>query len=220
MILGMSTATFTLVHVLLSLAGIASGFVVLAGLLTGKRRDRSTALFLATTALTSVTGFGFPFDHLLPSHAIGILSLLVLAVAIAARYSFHLAGAWRRTYVITAAIALYLNIFVLVVQLFLKVPALKDLAPTQKEPPFSDQPDDRLQVDGPIPSCGAGGPDGFVASAAREPDPDVGSYREGRARAAPSATGLGSSQAAPTIARSGSRGPARGQHCPRHLVQT
>ena len=136
MILGMSTATFTLVHVLLSLAGIASGFVVLAGLLTGKRRDRSTALFLATTALTSLTGFGFPFDHLLPSHKVGIISLLVLAVTIPARYLFHMQGLWRAVYVIGSGLALYFNVFVLVVQSFMKVPALKALAPTQQEPPF------------------------------------------------------------------------------------
>jgi hypothetical protein len=136
MIWGLSTSTFTLVHVLLSLAGIFAGLVVMFGLVAGRRLNGWTVVFLVTTVATSVTGFGFPFDHLLPSHKVGILSLLVLPVAIAARYSFHLAGAWRRTYVIAAAIALYLNIFVLVVQLFLKVPALKALAPTQKEPPF------------------------------------------------------------------------------------
>src|SRR5947209_19760457 len=100
MILGMKTSTFTLVHVLLSLVGIGSGFVVLFGLLTGKRLDGWTALFLATTVATSVTGFGFPFDHLLPSHKVGILSLVLLAIAILARYAFHLSGAWRVIYVI------------------------------------------------------------------------------------------------------------------------
>src|SRR5207245_4727097 len=95
-----------------------------------------TALFLATTVATSVTGFAFPFDHLLPSHKVGIISLVVLAVAILARYAFHLAGAWRRIYVITAIAALYLNVFVGVVQSFLKVPALHALAPKQTEPPF------------------------------------------------------------------------------------
>jgi hypothetical protein len=89
-----------------------------------------------TTVATSVTGFGFPFTHLSPAHKVGILSLLVLAIAIVARYALHLAGAWRRTYVVCAAMALYVNVFVLVVQLFEKVPALKALAPTQKEPPF------------------------------------------------------------------------------------
>src|SRR6202795_4236416 len=136
MIWGLSTPTFTLVHVVLSLMGIFAGLVAMLGLVAGKRLEGWTVVFLATTVATSVTGFGFPFDHLLPSHKVGILSLLVLPVAIAARYAFHLAGGWRRTYVMTAAAALYLNIFVLVVQLFLKVPALKDLAPTQKEPPF------------------------------------------------------------------------------------
>jgi hypothetical protein len=136
MIWGLSTSTFTLVHVVVSLVGIFAGLVAMFGLVGGKRFDGWTAVFLATTVATSVTGFGFPFDHLLPSHKVGIVSLLVLPVAIAARYAFHLAGAWRRIYVITAAVALYLNIFVLVVQLFLKVPALHALAPTQKELPF------------------------------------------------------------------------------------
>jgi hypothetical protein len=136
MIFGMSTETYTLVHVLISLAGIGSGFVVMFGLLTGKRLDAWTALFLTTTVATSVTGFGFPFDHLLPSHKVGIISLVVLAVAILARYAFHLAGVWRRVYVVCAAVALYLNVFVGVIQAFLKVPALKAMAPTQKEPPF------------------------------------------------------------------------------------
>src|SRR6266700_7169596 len=136
MIVGMTTSTFTLVHVLISLVGIASGLVVVFGLLTGKRLDGWTALFLATTVATSVTGFGFPFDHLLPSHKVGIISLALLAIAILARYAFHLAGAWRRIYVITAIAALYLNVFVGVVQSFLKVPALHALAPKQTEPPF------------------------------------------------------------------------------------
>jgi hypothetical protein len=135
MILGMTTSTFTLVHVLISLVGIASGLVVVF-MLTGKRLDAWTALFLATTVATSVTGFAFPFDHLLPSHKVGIISLAVLAVAILARYAFHLSGAWRRIYVITAIAALYFNVFVGVVQSFLKVPALHSLAPKQTEPPF------------------------------------------------------------------------------------
>ncbi|MFZ0198560.1 MAG: hypothetical protein WB523_20150 [Candidatus Sulfotelmatobacter sp.] len=136
MILGMSTALYTFLHVLISLAGIGSGFIVMVGLLTKKRLDNWTAVFLTTTALTSITGFGFPFEHLLPSHILGILSLVMLAVAIPARYVFHLAGAWRRIYVVSAAFELYFNVFVAVVQAFLKVPALKALAPTQKEPPF------------------------------------------------------------------------------------
>jgi hypothetical protein len=138
MILGMSTATYTLIHVLISLIAIASGFVVMYGLVRGKRLDRMTALFLTTTVLTSVTGFGFPIgDHLSPANKLGIISLVVLAIAVVARYPLHLAGGWRRTYVISAAMALYLNSFVLVVQSFEKVPVLKALAPTQKEPPFA-----------------------------------------------------------------------------------
>ena len=136
MILGMSTATYTFLHVLISLVGIVSGLIVMYGFLTGKRLDRLTAVFLTTTVLTSVTGFGFPFEHLLPSHKVGIISLVILAVAIPARYVFHLAGKWRAVHLVGAATALYLNVFVLVVQSFLKVPALKALAPTQKEPPF------------------------------------------------------------------------------------
>ena len=135
-ILGMSTATYTLLHVLISLVGIGSGLIVMFGFLTGKRLDGLTAVFLSTTALTSISGFGFPVEHLLPSHIVGIISLAVLAVAIPARYVYHLAGAWRWIYVVGAALALYLNVFVLVAQLFMKVPALKALAPTQKEPPF------------------------------------------------------------------------------------
>jgi hypothetical protein len=134
MILGMTPLTF--VHVVLSLIGIFSGFVVVFGMLTGEKLDGWTALFLATTVLTSVTGFFFSFHKLLPSHVFGVISLLVLPVAMYARYSRQLAGGWRRTYVITAMIALYLNVFVLVAQLFMKVPALKAMAPTQSEPPF------------------------------------------------------------------------------------
>jgi hypothetical protein len=124
------------VHVVLSLVGIFSGFVVMAGLLTSKRLDGWTALFLASTVATSVTGFGFPFNHLLPSHVVGVISLVVLAVVILARYARHLTGAWRAIYVVGAMVALYLNVFVLIVQAFLKVPALKAMAPTQSEPPF------------------------------------------------------------------------------------
>jgi len=125
-----------LIHVALSLAGIGSGIVVLWGLLSGKRLDGWTGLFLATTVATSATGFLFPFHELLPPHVVGAISLVVLAVAIAARYPLRMAGAWRAVYVICASLALYLNVFVAVVQAFLKVPALKALAPTQKELPF------------------------------------------------------------------------------------
>ncbi len=121
----------------LSLVGIFSGFVVVFGLLSANRLKAWTLLFLATTAATSVTGFGFPFDHLLPSHITGIVSLVVLAITIPALYVFHLARSWRWIYVIGAVISLYLNVFVLIVQAFLKVPALHVLAPTQNEPPFA-----------------------------------------------------------------------------------
>jgi hypothetical protein len=136
MIAGMTTSTFTLVYVLLSLVGIGAGLAVVFGLLTGERFNGWTAIFLAATAATSLTGFMFPFDHLLPSHKVGVISLVVLAIAVLARYIFHLAGSWRAIYVISALVALYLNVFVGVVQAFLKVPSLKALAPTQKEPPF------------------------------------------------------------------------------------
>ncbi len=136
MMLGMTLSTFTLFHVVLSLVGIATGLIVAYGLITGKRFDTWTAVFLIFTVLTSVTGFLFPFTHLLPSHVVGILSLLMLAVAIFARYPRRLEGGWRRVYVITAMVALYLNCFVLVVQMFLKVPALHALAPKGNEPPF------------------------------------------------------------------------------------
>src|SRR3981189_365082 len=134
MIFGMTT--FTFVHVVLSLIGIFSGLIVLFGLFAAKRLDGWTATFLVTTLATSVTGFLFPFHRFLPSHAVGIVSLVVLAVAILARYAFHLAGAWRRTYVVSAMIALYLNVFVLIAQAFQKVPPLKAMAPMQSEPPF------------------------------------------------------------------------------------
>src|SRR5579863_4876672 len=115
MVFGMTLATYTLVHVVMSLVGIGSGLVVLFGLLSGKRLAGWTGLFLATTVATSVTGFGFPVAHFLPSHGVGILSLIALAIAITALYKFQLAGAWRRTYVICSAAALYFNCFVLVV---------------------------------------------------------------------------------------------------------
>ncbi|HVZ17081.1 MAG TPA: hypothetical protein VG897_08190 [Terriglobales bacterium] len=137
MVLGMSISTFTLLHVLLSLAGIGSGFVVVFGLIAGKRLNGWTGIFLATTILTSVTGFLFPFHQVTPGIILGVLSLIVLAATLAARYAFHLSGAWRSTYVITAVVALYFNCFVAVVQAFEKVPALKALAPTQKESPFA-----------------------------------------------------------------------------------
>jgi hypothetical protein len=127
---------YTFIHVVISLAGILSGFIVLFGLLAGKRLDGWTAFFLATTVATSLTGFFFPVRHFMPSHGVGIISMFVLAVAIYARYARGLAGVWRKVYVITAMLAFYLNLFVGIVQAFLKIPALKALAPTQTEPPF------------------------------------------------------------------------------------
>ena len=128
---------FTKLHVVISLIGIVSGLVVMFGLLVGRRLNAWTALFLITTVLTSLTGFFFPFHGVTPAIVVGIISLIVLAVAIVARYARRLAGAWRWIYVVTAMISLYLNVFVLIVQLFQKVPALKALAPTQSEPPFA-----------------------------------------------------------------------------------
>jgi hypothetical protein len=129
-------AVFTLFHVALSLVGILAGFVVLFGLISAKQSKSWTSTFLVTTAATSLTGFLFPFQKFLPSHGVGIVSILVLALAIPALYVFHLAGPWRRVYVIGTVIALYLNVFVLIAQFFMKIPALKALAPTQSEPPF------------------------------------------------------------------------------------
>ena len=137
MIFGMSLHAYTQLHVWISLVAIGSGVIVMYGLLTAKRLDGWTSLFLATTLLTSITGFGFPFMGVTPGIRLGIISLVVLAIAYVARYARHLAGGWRATYVITAATALYLNLFVLVVQSFEKVPALRAIAPTQKEPPFA-----------------------------------------------------------------------------------
>ena len=127
---------FTIFHVVLSLIGILAGFVVVYGLLTANRLDGWTKVFLWTTVLTSVTGYLFPFHKLLPSHIVGAISLAILALCIYTRYGRKLAGGWNRTYAITAVIALYLNVFVLVAQLFQKVPALRALAPTQSERPF------------------------------------------------------------------------------------
>lgn len=128
---------FTMVHVFLSLLGIATGFVLLAGFMKGKHWEPWAVAFLVTNILTDLTGFGFPTDKFLPSHAFAILSLALLGAAMFASYPKKLAGYWKPTYVITSTAALYLNFFVLVVQLFLKVPALKALAPTQTEPAFA-----------------------------------------------------------------------------------
>jgi len=133
----MSLATYTTIHVIISLVGIAAGLIVLFGMFGGKRLDGMTAVFLVTTVLTSVTGFGFPFEKVTPAIILGILSLLMLAIAIVARYPSHLDGTWRAIYAITAVVALYFNCFVLVVQSFLKIPSLHALAPKGNEPPFA-----------------------------------------------------------------------------------
>src|SRR6476469_11020617 len=138
MVLGMSLATFTLLHVIISLIAIATGLVVMSGMLGSRPMPGSTAIFLLFTILTSVTGFLFPFEKLLPSHMVGILSLVLLAIACVALYVMDLSGAWRWIYVATAMISLYLNVFVLVIQGFLKVGPLHALAPSEppSEPPF------------------------------------------------------------------------------------
>ena len=132
MILGMSTATFVLVHVVISLIAIVAGVVVMFAMLGSQRRPGLTAIFLLLTILTSATGFLIPplmSEKLLPSHMIGLLSLALLAVACIALYVMRLAGAWRWIYVVTALLALYFNVFVLVIQSFLKIPALTAVAP-------------------------------------------------------------------------------------------
>ena len=136
MILGLSTPVFTWVHVVLSLIGMVSGAVVVLGMFGAKKLSGWTALFLVTTILTSVTGFLFPFTKFEPSHAVGILSLAVLAIALLALYVQRLEGPWRWIYVAGAVVALYFNVFVGVVQAFQKLSPLKPLAPTQSEPPF------------------------------------------------------------------------------------
>lgn len=123
-------------HVAISLAGLFTGFAVLFGLLSGKPLNGWTAWFLGTTVATSATGFLLPAHGFMPSHAVGIISLLLLWLAIYARYSHRLAGPWRKVYVFTALAALYLNLFVGIVQTFEKVPALKAMDPTQSKPPF------------------------------------------------------------------------------------
>jgi hypothetical protein len=136
MILGMSLSTFTTLHVIISLIGIVTGIVVVLGMLSGRKLGGWTAMFLATTVLTSATGFLFPFTKLLPSHVVGIISLVVLAAVVLALYVFRLDGPWRWIYVAGAVLALYLNAFVAVVQAFQKLAFLQPLAPTQAEAPF------------------------------------------------------------------------------------
>src|SRR5205809_4470624 len=142
MILGMSLATFTMVHVVISLIAIVAGLVVMFGMLGSRSQPGLTAIFLLFTILTSATGFLIPpllSEKLLPSHIVGILSLVLLAIACLALYGMKLSGAWRWIYVVTAMTSLYLNVFVLIIQSFLKVPALHALAPSvpPSEPPFA-----------------------------------------------------------------------------------
>ena len=135
MILGLPVLVFA--HVLISLLGIGSGFVILAGFLDGRRLDGANAFFLVTTILTSLSGFILPAHKILPSQILGVLSLIALAIACVARYAKKMQGGWQRTYVITAMISFYFNAFVLVAQSFLKVPSLHALAPHGSEPPFA-----------------------------------------------------------------------------------
>lgn len=145
MILGMSIAAFTQLHVIISLIAIISGIIVVFGMLSARRMPGMTALFLITTAATSVTGFLFatPVDaprvigSFDPAKVIGAISLIFLLLAVLALYSYKLAGSWRGIYVVSAIVALYFNCFVLVVQSFQKIPLFHALAPTQKEPPFA-----------------------------------------------------------------------------------
>ena len=136
MILGLSSSAFTLLHVLVSLAGIATGLVAVLGLINNKLFQAWTAIFLGTTLLTSATGFLFPFKGITPGIVLGILSVVALIIATVALYGEKLSGAWRGAYVLSACTALYFNVFVLFAQLFAKVPALRAVAPSQTSPAF------------------------------------------------------------------------------------
>jgi hypothetical protein len=137
MILGMSVGAFTLLHVIITLVAIGSGLMVVGGMFASHKLPGTTAIFLLTTALTSVTGFLFPVHGFTPALGVGILACVILPVALFALYKERLVGAWRWVYVIAAIASLYLNVFVLVVQRFVKVSALNALAPTQSEAPFA-----------------------------------------------------------------------------------
>jgi hypothetical protein len=137
MILGMSIGAFTILHVIITIVAIGSGLIVVGGMFASHRLPVTTALFLFTTALTSLTGFLFPIHGFTPALGVGIVASVILLIALLARYKERLIGAWRWIYVITAVASLYLNVFVLVVQSFVKVSALNGLAPTQTEPPFA-----------------------------------------------------------------------------------
>jgi hypothetical protein len=137
MILGLfDLTTYTILHVIISLVAIIAGFIVMVGMLGSQRMPGCTAAFLTLTVLTSLTGFGFPFSNVTPAQVFGVISLVVLLVAILAYYQFRLSGAWRWLYVASAFAALWLNVFVLIVQAFQKVSFFRALAPTQSEPPF------------------------------------------------------------------------------------
>jgi hypothetical protein len=137
MILGMSVGAFTLLHVIITLVAIGSGLIVVGGMFASHKLPGTTALFLFTTALSSLTGFLFPIHGFTPALGVGVVACLILAVALFALYKERLAGAWRWIYVLTAIVSLYLNVFVLVAQSFMKVSGLNALAPTQSEPPFA-----------------------------------------------------------------------------------
>jgi hypothetical protein len=136
MILGMSLRTFTYLHVYISLIAIGAGFIVVYGMIAAKRVPLLTSVFLFMTALTSLTGFLFPFKGVTPADVLGILSLIVIVIAFIARRRSQTSGVWRGTYVISSILALYFNFFVLIVQSFQKIPSLHALAPTQTELPF------------------------------------------------------------------------------------
>jgi hypothetical protein len=133
----MSLGTFTVVHVIISLIAIATGFVVLVGMWASNRMPAMAAVFLITTIITSVTGFMFPFKAFGPPHAFGVISLVVLLFSVLGFYVYRLAGRWRAIYVSTALVALYLNTFTLVVQMFQKIAFLNQFAPKGTEPPFA-----------------------------------------------------------------------------------
>jgi hypothetical protein len=137
MMLGLSLSAFTTLHVIISLVGIAAGMGMLLAMLQNRRSERWTAVFLATTVVTGVTGFMFPYHGFLPSHAFGVVSLVVLAAAIAAFYPQRLVGPWRPAFIVSALLALYLNAFVAIVQAFQKIPFMRVFAPTQTEAPFA-----------------------------------------------------------------------------------
>ena len=137
MILGMSIGAFTLLHLVITLVAIGSGLIVVGGMFASNKLPGTTALFLFTTALTSVTGFLFPIRAFTPALGVGIVACVILASALFALYKERLVGVWRPIYVITAIVSLYLNVFVLVAQSFMKISGLNALAPTQSEPPFT-----------------------------------------------------------------------------------